>query len=57
MIKQGRRLQQWWQQRDAIFRAWPLDALSPLCYVPDAVSGESDEISADLLLLSVETAH
>lgn len=57
MIRQTSRWRQWWQQNEAKRRAWPLDALGPFFYVPDAVAWTGEELSADLLSLPAEASH
>jgi hypothetical protein len=57
-MKQAGMIYQWWQKTGQALRGWPLDARSPLFYVPDSIAGLADEVlSADLLSGSVEAAH
>lgn len=39
--------------------SWPLEVLSPLCYVPDSIAGlmPDDSFSADLLSAQAEAAR
>ncbi len=39
--------------------AWPLEVLSPLCYVPESIAGlePDDGFSAELLSAPAEAAH
>jgi hypothetical protein len=38
--------------------AWPLEVLTPLCYVPDSIAGLApDDFSADLLSVQAEATR
>lgn len=49
----------WIHQGAGTLLDWPLEVLSPLCYVPDSIAGlvADDALSADLLSPPAEAIH